>query len=79
MRIVIDANGYRERRAELLREEPTTPRTRRCATGRRWSSSRCRRPSGGSSTSTCVTAVDVETHSEGDEPERYLVVTPPTD
>ena len=43
----------------------------------RWSSSRCRPPSGGPCTSILRERGDVETYSEGEEPARYLVVAPP--
>src|SRR5271170_3089022 len=65
VRVVVDANGYRERRAEALRAgepvelDPLPPFERRIV-------HEYLRDRG-----------DVETHSEGNEPERYLVITPP--
>jgi spoIIIJ-associated protein len=79
VRVVIDADGYRDRRAEVLREEADDAAEEALRTGR----------------SVELTAMpaserrvihehlrdreDVETHSEGDEPDRYLVVTPAAD
>jgi spoIIIJ-associated protein len=75
-RIVIDANGYRERRAEALRGEADDAAEEAISMGRpveldplppfeRKIVHEYLRERG-----------DVETHSEGDEPERYLVITP---
>ena len=75
--VVVDAAGYRERRAEAAASRtPTTPPTRRCATGSPVALD-------------AMTAVerrvvheylrdrdDVETYSEGEEPDRHLVVAP---
>lgn len=75
-RIVIDADGYRERRAETLRADADDAADQASETGRPVELDplppyerrivheylRDRR--------------DVDTHSEGDEPERYLVITP---
>ena len=55
---------------------PTAPWPTRCASGARWSSSRCARWSARSSTMYLRDRTDVETHSEGDEPDRRLVVSP---
>jgi spoIIIJ-associated protein len=76
VRVVIDANGYRERRAEALRDEADDAAEEALSSGRpvqldplppferrivhEYLRDRC----------------DVETHSEGDEPERYLVISP---
>ena len=49
---------------------PTAPWRTRCATSARSSSSRCARSSARSSTPTCAERTDIETHSEGDEPDR---------
>jgi spoIIIJ-associated protein len=77
VRIVIDANGYRERRAEALRAEADDAADEALSSGapveldplppfeRRIVHEYLRERG------------DVETHSEGNEPERYLVVTPP--
>jgi len=75
-RIVIDADGYRERRAELLRDDADDAAEEALRTGRSvefdplpsWERRIVHeylrdRP-------------EVQTHSEGDEPERYVVVSP---
>jgi spoIIIJ-associated protein len=75
-RVEIDADGYRERRAELLRADADDAADEALREGRAveldpMPASERRivhehlRERGG-----------IETHSEGDEPERYLVVTP---
>jgi len=76
VRVVIDANGYRERRAEALRAEADDAADEALSTGgpveldplppfeRRIVHEYLRERG------------DVETHSEGNEPQRYLVVTP---
>lgn len=79
MRVVIDANGYRERRAEALRATADVAAEEALSSGKpvdldplppfeRRIVHEYLRERGG-----------VETHSEGNEPERYLVVTPLTD
>jgi spoIIIJ-associated protein len=76
VRVVIDANGYRERRAETLRAEADEAADEALSLGEaveleplppfeRRIVHEYLRDRG-----------DVETHSEGDEPERYLVITP---
>jgi spoIIIJ-associated protein len=76
VRIVIDANGYRARRAEALQAEADDAADEALASARpveldplppfeRRIVHEYLRERG-----------DVETHSEGNEPERYLVVTP---
>ena len=76
VRVVIDANGYRERAPRPCGAKPTTPPRRPSSTGQpveldplppfeRRIVHEYLRERG-----------DVETHSEGNEPERYLVVTP---
>jgi spoIIIJ-associated protein len=79
VRVVIDANGYRERRAEALRGEADDAADEALRTGgpveldplppfeRRVVHEYLRERG------------DVRTHSEGNEPERYLVVSPPED
>jgi spoIIIJ-associated protein len=79
VRVVIDANGYRERRAEALRTDADEAADEAVSTGnpveldalppseRRVVHEYLRERD------------DVETHSEGDEPERYLVITPLAD
>src|SRR5271165_266150 len=79
VRVVIDANGYRERRAEALRGEADDAADEALSSGKpveldplppfeRRIVHEYLRERG-----------DVETHSEGNEPERYLVVTPLAD
>jgi spoIIIJ-associated protein len=77
VRVVIDANGYRERRAEALRAEADHAADEALRSGapveldplppfeRRIVHEYLRERG------------DVQTHSEGDEPERFLVVSPP--
>jgi spoIIIJ-associated protein len=76
VRIVIDANGYRDRRAEVLRAEADEAADEALRDGRpveldplppyeRKIVHEYLRDRG-----------DVATHSEGDEPNRYLVVSP---
>ena len=76
VRVVIDANGYRERRAEALRAEADDAADDALSSGKpveldplppfeRRIVHEYLRDRG-----------DVETHSEGNEPERYLVVSP---
>ena len=76
VRVVIDANGYRERRAEALRAEADDAADAAIGTGKpieldplppfeRRIVHEYLRERG-----------DVETHSEGNEPERFLVITP---
>jgi spoIIIJ-associated protein len=75
-RVEIDADGYRERRAELLREDADDAAEEALREGRpveldpmppseRRIVHEYLRERGG-----------VETHSEGEEPKRYLVITP---
>ena len=79
VRVVIDANGYRERRAEALRATADDAADEALNSGKpvdldplppfeRRIVHEYLRERGG-----------VETHSEGNEPERYLVVTPLAD
>lgn len=76
VRVVIDANGYRERRAQALRGEADDAAEDALSSGKpvelqplppfeRRIVHEYLRERG-----------DVETHSEGNEPERYLVVSP---
>jgi spoIIIJ-associated protein len=78
-RVEIDADGYRERRAELLREDADDAAEEALRDGRpvelepmppseRRIVHEYLRERGG-----------VETHSEGEEPKRYLVVSPAED
>jgi spoIIIJ-associated protein len=76
VRVVIDANGYRERRADALRADADDAADDAISSGKpveldplppfeRRIVHEYLRDRG-----------DVETHSEGDEPERYLVISP---
>jgi spoIIIJ-associated protein len=79
VRVVIDANGYRERRADALRGEADDAADEALNTGepveldpmppfeRRIIHEYLRERG------------DVQTQSEGNEPERFLVVSPPSD
>ena len=79
VRVVIDANGYRERRAEALRGEADDAADEALRSGapveldplppseRRIVHEYLRERG------------DVRTHSEGNEPDHYLVVSPPED
>ena len=78
-RVVVDADGYRERRAHALREDADDAAEEAVRSGepveldpmpaseRRVVHEHLRERG------------DVETHSEGEEPERYLVVSPAAD
>jgi spoIIIJ-associated protein len=78
-RVVIDADGYRERRAELLRDDADDAADEALRTGRdvafdplpSWERRIVHEYLRDRS--------DVETHSEGDEPERHVVVSPARD
>jgi spoIIIJ-associated protein len=76
IRVVIDANGYRERRAEVLRAEADDAAEEAVRSGasveleplppfERRIVHEYLRDRG-----------DVETHSEGEEPDRFLVISP---
>jgi spoIIIJ-associated protein len=76
IRVVIDANGYRERRAEVLRAEADDAAEEAVRSGasveleplppfERRIVHESQRDRG-----------DVETHSEGEEPDRFLVISP---
>ncbi len=76
VRVLIDANGYRDRRAQALRGEADDAAEEALSSGKpveldplppfeRRIVHEYLRERG-----------DVETHSEGNEPERYLVITP---
>jgi spoIIIJ-associated protein len=76
VRIVIDADGYRERRAETLRADADGAADETLRTGRSVEMD----PMPASERRVVHEHLrdrgDVETHSEGDEPERRLVVSP---
>ena len=79
VRIVIDADGYRERRAEALRTDADDAAEETLRTGRPVEMD----PMPASERRVVHEHLrdrgDVETHSEGDEPERRLVVSPLSD
>ncbi len=76
VRVVIDANGYRERRADALRGEADDAADQAVSTGQSVELD----PLPASERRVVHEYLrerdDVETHSEGDEPERYLVISP---
>ena len=74
---MVDAAGYRERRAEALHREADRAVADALRFGRAGRArADARRSSARWSTPTWRDRTDVETHSEGDEPDRRLVVTP---
>jgi spoIIIJ-associated protein len=79
VRIMIDADGYRERRAETLRADADGAAEETLRTGRPVEMD----PMPASERRVVHEHLrdrgDVETHSEGDEPERRLVVSPLSD
>lgn len=79
VRIVIDADGYRERRAETLRADADDAAEETLRTGRPVEMD----PMPASERRVVHEHLrdrgDVQTHSEGDEPERRLVVSPLVD
>ncbi|HEV3318404.1 MAG TPA: R3H domain-containing nucleic acid-binding protein [Solirubrobacteraceae bacterium] len=79
VRIVIDADGYRERRAETLRADADDAAEETLRTGRPVEMD----PMPASERRVVHEHLrdrgDVETHSEGEEPERRLVVSPLSD
>jgi spoIIIJ-associated protein len=79
MRIVIDADGYRDRRAEVLREEADDAAEEALRTGRAVDLVAMPASERRVIHEHLRDREDVETHSEGDEPDRYLVVSPASD
>ena len=75
-RVTLDAAGYRERRRALLEEEADIAADRANRNGEAVGSSRCRRASAAMVHEVLKDRADVETYSEGDEPERRIVVAP---
>jgi len=77
VRVVVDANGYRERRAESLRADADEAAEEVLRSGQPVELD----PMPASERRIVHEHLrdrgDVETHSEGEEPERYLVVSPP--
>lgn len=76
VRVVIDADGYRERRADALRADADAAADEVAQTGRAIELD----PMPASERRVVHEHLrdheDVETHSEGDEPDRYLVIAP---
>jgi spoIIIJ-associated protein len=76
MRIVVDADGYRERRAEALREDADDAAEEALRSGHAVELE----PMPASERRVVHEHLrdrdDVRTHSEGEEPDRYLVITP---
>ena len=76
VRVVIDANGYRERRAEVLREEADEAADEALATGRPVELDPLPPHERRVVHEHLRDREEIETHSEGAEPERYLVISP---
>jgi spoIIIJ-associated protein len=79
VRVVIDANGYRERRAEALRADADDAADEAVSTGKPIELDPLPPSERRIVHEYLREREDVETHSEGDEPERYLVITPVPD
>jgi spoIIIJ-associated protein len=79
VRVVIDADGYRERRSELLRADADDAAEEALRSGR--AVELAPMPSGERRVvhEHLRERGGVETHSEGEEPDRYLVVSPVRD
>ena len=75
-RIVIDADGYRDRRAELLREDADDAAEEALRTGRAVEFDPLPSWERRVVHEYLRDRADVDTHSEGDEPDRYVVVSP---
>jgi spoIIIJ-associated protein len=75
-RVVIDANGYRDRRAEALRGEADDAAEEAVRSGKPVDLSPLPPFERRIVHEYLRERGDVETHSEGNEPERYLVVSP---
>jgi len=79
VRVVIDADGYRERRAEALRADAEDAAEEALRSGRPVELD----PMPASERRVVHEHLrdreDVSTHSEGDEPDRYLIVSPADD
>jgi spoIIIJ-associated protein len=79
VRVVIDANGYRERRAEALRADADDAADEAVSSGKPVDLDPLPPSERRIVHEYLRDRKDVETHSEGDEPERYLVVSPAPD
>ena len=76
MRVVVDAEGYRERRAEALERQAEQAADERAALRAAGRARRDERQRAQARARVPARRADVETHSEGDEPDRHLVVAP---
>ena len=76
VRVVIDANGYRERRAEALRADADDAADEAVSSGQPVDLDPLPPAERRIVHEYLRDRKDVETHSEGDEPERYLVISP---
>jgi spoIIIJ-associated protein len=76
VRVVIDANGYRQRRAEALCAEADDAADQAVSTGRSVELDPLPASERRVVHEYLRDREDVDTHSEGDEPERYLVISP---
>jgi spoIIIJ-associated protein len=79
VRVVIDADGYRERRAEALRADADDAAEETLRTGHPVQMEAMPASERRVVHEHLRDRGDVETHSEGEEPERRLVVSPLTD
>jgi spoIIIJ-associated protein len=75
-RVLIDADGYRERRAELLREDAEDAAEEALRTGRAVELAPLPSFERRIVHEHLRSRSEVETHSEGDEPDRYVIVSP---
>lgn len=78
VRVVIDADGYRERREQALCEEADTAAEEALRLGRPVDLEPMTPAERRTIHEYLRERGDVGTHSEGQEPERYLVVSPPS-
>jgi spoIIIJ-associated protein len=79
VRVVIDANGYRERRAEALRADADDAADEAVSSGQPVDLDPLPPSERRIVHEYLRDRKDVETHSEGDEPARYLVISPVPD
>jgi spoIIIJ-associated protein len=79
VRVVIDANGYRERRAETLRADADDAADEAVSSGQPVDLDPLPPSERRIVHEYLRDRKDVETHSEGDEPARYLVISPVPD
>jgi spoIIIJ-associated protein len=79
VRVVIDANGYRERRAEALRADADDAADEAVSSGKPVDLDPLPPSERRVVHEHLRDRKDVETHSEGDEPDRYLVISPVAD